>query len=274
MPHNTAEKKVALITGAGSGIGLFTSKDLAAKGWNVSIVELNEKAGQAAADEVNGIFIKTDVTVYADQANAFQKTFGKWGRIDFVFGNAGILDLEDFYEIETVLPPKEPNILSSKVNWDAAIYTAYLAMHYLRQNPTPGGSIIMTSSASALYEAAILPIYCGAKAGVMTLVKSLSSELIKDNIRINAILPGAVPTNIGLPAKLKKLGITPTLPDEMITKPEHILAAITELLDSETATGQLVEVSAANRYYRKKPEYPDAVQAAVMGEKESWAEKK
>src|SRR5258708_368597 len=113
-------------------------------------------------------------------------------------------------------------------------------------------------TASALYQAAILPIYCAAKYAVIGLVRSLGAELKKENIRVNAILPGAVPTNIGLPPKLVTLGVTPTLPDDKITKPEHILAAIQELLDDPNAFGETVEVSAAKRYRRKQPEYPDA----------------
>jgi len=270
MPHETTSQKVALITGGGSGIGLFTSKHLAAEGWHVSIADMNEKTGQAAADEVKGLFTKCNVTSYADQANAFQRTWEKWGRIDFVFANAGILDVADFYEPSTELPPPEPSLLTSQVSCDGAIYTGYLAMHYLRQNSTPGGSIIMTSSASALYQAAILPIYCAAKYAVIGLVRSLGAELKKENIRVNAILPGAVPTNIGLPTKLVKLGVKPTLPDDKITKPEHILAAINELLEDPNAFGETLEVSAAKRYRRKQPEYPDATMAFLMGEKEAW----
>jgi NAD(P)-dependent dehydrogenase (short-subunit alcohol dehydrogenase family) len=101
-----------------------------------------------------------------------------------------------------------------------------------------------------LYQAAILPIYCAAKYSVIGLVRSIGAELKNENIRVNAILPGAVPTNIGLPPKLVKQGITPTLLDDKITKPEHMLAAIQELLDAK-ALGETVEVSAAKRYCRR-----------------------
>jgi 15-hydroxyprostaglandin dehydrogenase (NAD) len=63
-----------------------------------------------------------------------------------VFANAGILDVADFYQKSDTLPPPEPSLLTSKVSCDGAIYSAYLAMHYFRRNPTPGGSLIVTSS--------------------------------------------------------------------------------------------------------------------------------
>jgi len=267
----TGNGKVALITGGGSGIGLFTSKYLAKQGWHVSIADMNENTGQAAADWVNGIFTKTNVTKYSDQAHAFQRTWEKYGRIDFVFANAGILDVSDFYQNFEELPPPELDLLSVRVSTDGAMYTSYLAMHYFRKNATPGGDLIITSSASALYHSVILPVYCAAKYAVNGLIRSLGEGLKKENIKVNGILPGAVPTNIGLPVKLEKLGIKPTLPDDKITKEEHILAAITELLEDPTAFGQCVEVSAAKRYRRKQHEYPDATMAYLMGEKESWS---
>lgn len=88
---------------------------------------------------------------------------------------------------------------------------------------------------------------------------------------MNAILPGAVPTNIGLPVRLVEQGIKPTLPDDKITKPEHIVGAIIELLNDPDAYAVTMEVSAANRYRRRKPEYPDETMAFLMGEKEAWA---
>jgi NAD(P)-dependent dehydrogenase (short-subunit alcohol dehydrogenase family) len=67
----------------GSGIGLYTARQLSKDGWEISIADLNEKAGRAAADEVHGIFTQVDVTSYASQSNAFERTWEKWGRIDF-----------------------------------------------------------------------------------------------------------------------------------------------------------------------------------------------
>jgi NAD(P)-dependent dehydrogenase (short-subunit alcohol dehydrogenase family) len=64
-------------------MGLAVSRHLAKQGWKISIVDMNEESGQAAAKEVNGIFTKTDVTKYDDQAKAFQRTKDEYGQIDF-----------------------------------------------------------------------------------------------------------------------------------------------------------------------------------------------
>jgi len=127
--------------------------------------------------------------------------------------------------------------------------------------------------ASALYESAILPIYCSSKYGVVGLARSLGKELKKENIRVNAILPGAVPSNIGLPVKLQQMGITPTLPDDAITTSVHICDAVSDLLDDPNAFGVVMEVSGPRRYRRAKHEYPDKQMAYLMGEKEAWADK-
>ena len=125
-------------------------------------------------------------------------------------------------------------------------------------------------AASALYEAAILPVYCAAKYAVVGIVRSRGKEPQKEIIRVNAILPGAVPTNIGLPVRLVKLGVKPTLPDDKVTRPEHIVGAICELLEDPNAFAVCMEVRADKRYRRQKPEYPEATMSYLMGEKESW----
>jgi 15-hydroxyprostaglandin dehydrogenase (NAD) len=96
------------------------------------------------------------------------------------------------------------------------------------------------------------------------LIRSLGEGLKKENIKVNGILPGAVPTNIGLPVKFQKLGIKPTLSDDKITKEEHILAAITDRLGGPAAFGQCVDVSDAKCYYRKQHEYCKGVRTSVQ----------
>ncbi|KAH7418312.1 hypothetical protein BKA64DRAFT_717060 [Cadophora sp. MPI-SDFR-AT-0126] len=261
--------KVALITGAGSGIGLYMARKLRKDGWEISLAELVEETGRAAAQEVEGLFTKVDVTNYESQARAFEATWGKYG----LFANAGILDVADFYAHSETLPPPEPSLMTSRVSYDGAVYSSYLAMHYFRQNPDKTGIVVMTSSASALYDYAILPIYCSSKYGVVGLARSLGVDLQKENIRVNAVLPGAVPSNIGLPVKLKNIVITATLPDDVITTSEHICDAVSELIDDPNAFGVIMEVSGERRYRRPKHDYSDNQMAFLMGEKESWAEK-
>jgi len=253
-----SSQKVALITGGGSGIGLATAKYLAGKGWQVSIAELDQNRGEEAAKEVGGIFTKADVTRYEDQAKVFSNTWEKYGRIDFVFANAGILDVVDFYRKQEDLPPPKPSLITSEVDLNGVIYSVYLAMHYFRRNPTPGGSIIATSSAAGIYATPVLPIYAAAKHGVIGLVRSLGPQFQNENIRISAILPGAVPTNIGVPPVVAASGVNPTLDESAITTTQHIIDAVVDILEDPNAFGRTVEVSTSNRYDRKQPEYADA----------------
>jgi len=252
-------------------MGLGAAKNFAQIGWEVVIADLNEKSGAAAAEECNGGFIQTNVSSYASQAKAFSSTWEKFGRIDFVFANAGILDFADFYTQQASLPPPEPSLITSHVNYDGAIYSSYLAMHYFRRNPVPGGNIIVTGSASGLYGgSAVLPIYCSSKYGIIGLVRSLATQFKKENIKINAVLPGCVLTNIGLPPALVAIGKVPTMPESVITPMKNIVGAIMELLDDESASGVILEVSASKSYRRKPQEYCDPEMAIAMGEKGLW----
>jgi len=253
-----SSKKVALITGGGSGMGLATAKYLAQTDWDISILDLNEQKGSEAAKETSGIFTKTDISSYASQAQAFSNTWKRFGRIDFVFANAGILDITDLYTKQTSLPPPEIDLIAGHVSYDGAIYSSYLALHYFRQNKDPGGDIIVTGSASGLYGgSAVLPIYCSSKYGIIGLVRSLAPQFQKENIKINAILPGAVITNIGLPPALLEIGKVPELPDAIITPLQNIVDAVLELIGDQAAAGVILEVSARKSYRRKPLEYCD-----------------
>jgi 15-hydroxyprostaglandin dehydrogenase (NAD) len=146
---------VAYITGAASGMGLAVAEDLSAKGWNLTIVDLNEKSIAAVENKFDAertIFVKTDVTDYESQARAFLQTWDKWQRLDLVFANAGIGDRTNFYAPAADFLPNLPNIpakpdeLVIDICLNAMVYSAYLALHFFRQNPSKAGKIVFTSS--------------------------------------------------------------------------------------------------------------------------------
>lgn len=129
-------------------MGFAVAKRLAEEGWHLTIVDLNESQGIKAVDELGGkaTFLKADVTKYGDQLAAFEQTFTKHGRLDFVFANAGIAEKADFYDKPGAWPPKPPTMLSQEVNLTGVVYSSYLAMHFMRRNKIPGGVIVMTAS--------------------------------------------------------------------------------------------------------------------------------
>ncbi|OCK74349.1 NAD(P)-binding protein [Lepidopterella palustris CBS 459.81] len=240
-------------------MGLAVAKYLAANHWHVSIADIDEEKGDAAASNVNGLFTKTDVSFYEDIAKAFSNTWKKYGRIDFVFSNAGILESANFYEQHETLPPPKLNLLTSEVNLNGAIYSCYLAMNYFRQNKEKGGCVIITGSAAGIYANPIFPVYCASKHGVVGLVRGLGRKLAKENIRVNAILPGPVDTNIlaSSAVPLFAPGEKPPFGSEVYTKEQNIVDAVMTLLDDPNASGTVLEISRSSFYDRKQPEWSD-----------------
>jgi NAD(P)-dependent dehydrogenase (short-subunit alcohol dehydrogenase family) len=169
MPETNLEN-VALITGGGSGMGEAVGRHLAGKGWKVGVLDMNEKSGASVAKQIGGIFIKTDVANYDNQAAAFQQMWEAYGRLDFgtsfkqqesfkqldqpktysVYANAGIVDTYPFYTHQEQLPPPKLPLLVQDVCLTGVVYSTYLGMHYMRRNPVKGGTIIMTSSGTIL----------------------------------------------------------------------------------------------------------------------------
>ncbi|OCK82590.1 NAD(P)-binding protein [Lepidopterella palustris CBS 459.81] len=254
-----SSQKVALITGGGSGMGLHLTKYLAENGWHVSILDIDEKNGKAAAAETKGIFNKANVASYDDMAKAYENTWQTYGHIDFVFANAGILEAADFYKQQETLPPPPPNFLTMDVNLHGAINAVYLGMHYMRRNPLKGGVVVVTGSAAGIYANSAMPLYGSAKHGVVGLVRGAGRRLAKEGIRINTILPGPVDTNIlassAVPLFAEGKG-NPFGP-EVYTTPQNIIDAVMGLVNDPEAAAKVLEVSRWNVYERAQPEFSD-----------------
>ena len=138
---STSDDPVAIITGGASGMGLAVAQDLSAKGWNLTILDLNEQSIESVEGDFDAdrtTFLKVDVTDYEQQADGFVQTWQRCGRLDFVFANAGIGDRMNFYApAESFLPngaPAKPNELVIDICLNAMVYSAYLALHYFLQN--------------------------------------------------------------------------------------------------------------------------------------------
>ncbi|MFM8235842.1 MAG: 3-oxoacyl-ACP reductase [Actinomycetota bacterium] len=182
--------RVAVITGAGSGIGLATAKRLADEGAKVVAVDTNEETGKKIATEVKGIFVKADVTSREEVENMYKVAFDTYGRIDIAFNNAGISPPDDDSILLTELPAWEKVL---RVNTTSVYLCCKAVIPYMQKNGK--GSIINTASFVATMGAATSQIaYTASKGGVLSMSRELGVQFAREGIRVNALSPGPVNT--------------------------------------------------------------------------------
>jgi NAD(P)-dependent dehydrogenase (short-subunit alcohol dehydrogenase family) len=187
--------RVAVVTGGGSGIGLATVRRLAAEGARVVVADVDASTGKSAADEVGGLFVRTDVTDPEQVEALFQAAVDTYGSLDVAFNNAGISPPDDDSILETGLDAwrrvQEVNLTSVYLCCKAAI------PHMLRQYEASGrkGSIINTASFVALLGAATSQIsYTASKGAVLAMSRELGVQFARQGVRVNALCPGPVNT--------------------------------------------------------------------------------
>lgn len=189
--------KVAMITGAASGIGKASAIRLAMAGAKVGLIDLKEEnANRVKAEiEVNGgaaIVMDTDITKAQEVEASIKKLIEKWGKIDFVFANAGING--KIAPIEDLTPNDWDETLA--VNLKGTFLTVKYAIPHMKEN---GGSIVITSSINGnrTFTGFGMSAYSSSKAAQMAFGKMAALELAEYGIRVNVICPGAIETNIG-----------------------------------------------------------------------------
>jgi NAD(P)-dependent dehydrogenase (short-subunit alcohol dehydrogenase family) len=184
------EGRTAVITGAGSGIGLATAKRLAAEGANIVVVDIDATSGPAAAEAVGGLYVRADVTSEDDVRAMYERAFDAYGRIDVAFNNAGIS------------PPDDDSILTTGLDaWkrvqDVNLTSVYLCCKYVipYMRHQGKGSIVNTASFVARMGAATSQIsYTASKGGVLAMSRELGVQFAREGIRVNALCPGPVDT--------------------------------------------------------------------------------
>jgi NAD(P)-dependent dehydrogenase (short-subunit alcohol dehydrogenase family) len=182
--------RVAVITGAGSGIGLASARRLAAEGARVVAVDIDEAAGKAAAEEAGGVFLPADVASEEQVSALFDEVARRLGRIDIAFNNAGIS------------PPEDDSILTTGIEaWrrvqEVNLTSVYLCCKYVipHMQRQGRGSIINTASFVAVLGAATSQIsYTASKGGVLAMSRELGVQFAREGIRVNALCPGPVNT--------------------------------------------------------------------------------
>jgi dihydroanticapsin dehydrogenase len=187
------EGKVALVTGGGSGIGRATCLRFAEEGASVVVAEIDEKRGQAVADEIRGtgkkaIFVRTDVADESSVRDAVSRAAAEYGGIDVLVNSAAVFVLKGIdATVEEWRKVLEVNVMGS----------ALMAKHvapYLRK--AGGGAIVNLGSISSFIAQPQFVTYNTTKTAILGLTRCLALDLAPDNIRVNAVCPGAVWTPI------------------------------------------------------------------------------
>ncbi|MDE3123638.1 MAG: SDR family oxidoreductase [Paracoccaceae bacterium] len=189
------QDKFIIVTGAASprGLGKATAKLFAAHGATVAIFDLDAAAAAAAAADLGAghAGLACDVTDRAACEAAVRELMSRWGRIDVLVNNAGITQP---LRIMDIAPENYEAVLD--VNLRGTLYMSQAVIPGMRA--TGSGSIVNLSSVSAQRGGGIFggPHYSAAKAGILGLTKAMARELAPDGIRVNAICPGFIATDI------------------------------------------------------------------------------
>ncbi|ASU83254.1 3-oxoacyl-ACP reductase [Nocardiopsis gilva YIM 90087] len=184
------EGRVAVITGAGSGIGKATALRLASEGGTVVAVDLDRDAGEAVAKETGGLYIAADVTDEEAVKAAFAEVKEVYGRVDVAFNNAGISPPDDDSILDTGI---EAWRKVQEVNLTSVYLCCKYALPYMREQGK--GAIVNTASFVATMGAATSQIsYTASKGGVLAMSRELGVQFARDGVRVNALSPGPVNT--------------------------------------------------------------------------------
>lgn len=182
--------KVAVITGAASGIGRASALRFAEEGAKVCVADLSDKAGQELADQIAGLYVHSDVSRAADVENMYRATAERFGGIDILFNNAGISPNDDGSILDTSVEAWDR---VQNINLKSVFLCCKYGIPYLLKRG--GGSVINTASFVAVMGAATSQIsYTASKGAVLAMSRELGVEFARRNVRVNALCPGPVNT--------------------------------------------------------------------------------
>jgi NAD(P)-dependent dehydrogenase (short-subunit alcohol dehydrogenase family) len=243
--------KVAIVTGAASGIGRATALLMAKEGAKVIVVDINEKGGRESVEIIKhdggeAHFLQADVSKPADCERMVKTALIEYGKLDILFNNAGVVHVGMITE-------------TSEADWDRILDINLKGVFLVSKYAIPemlragGGAIVNTGSIYGNLGAGSYTAYCASKGGVINLTRALAMEYAEKNIRVNCVCPGSVMTgmlqqeiNIFAPdnPEQQKEKFAQMQPNRRIASPEDI-AKVVLFLSSDDAsymTGSIVDV--------------------------------
>lgn len=233
-------EKLAIVTGASRGIGKACAIELAKAGYDIAVTFAgNVEAANKTVEELKALGVdaaafKFDVSNKDEAAKGIEEIIAKFGRIDILVNNAGITRDGLFMRM-------------SDENWDAVINTNLSSAFYVSQPVVKvmmkqrSGAIVNMSSVVGVSGNAGQANYSAAKAGLIGLTKTLAKELGSRGIRVNAVAPGFINTDMTKDLDTSKF--TDFIPLKRLGEPEDIAKAVKFLaVDAEYVTGQVLEV--------------------------------
>jgi 2-hydroxycyclohexanecarboxyl-CoA dehydrogenase len=237
----TLEDKIAIVTGAGQGIGRAIADKLAAEGATVVVTDLDEaSAKQTAAGLPGAVAIRADVTGRQDVQAAVDRVMQQFGRVDVLVNNAG-------------WDKASPFVDSDPADWDRAIAVNLYGVLHTCKAVLPimagqgGGAVVNLGSDAGRVGSSGEAVYSAAKGGVIALTKSLAREMARHQVRVNCVCPG--PTDTALFAsfagpKLRE-ALTKAIPFRRLGQPADVANVVAFLASDEAAfvTGQTLSVS-------------------------------
>jgi len=244
-------EKVAIVTGAGRGLGWAIAQRLALDGANLVIAEIDGQSAQEKAAAIRqmkreGLAVQMDVSRWADVESMVKQVMSKFNRIDILVNNAGILG------------PYSPVMEYPEEIWDRVVAVHLKGTFLCCKGVLPimkaqgGGNVVNMASVAGKEGNANMAPYSAAKAGIMGLTKTLAKEMAPYNVRVNCVSPALIETDMAreMTPEQRALLIS-KIPLGRLGRPEEVAAVVKFLVSDEASfvTGQCYDISGGRSVY-------------------------